>query len=63
MERSIVDIHAPQHRLYFLPDPQGQGSLRATRPQLSGALGSRAGIASTDPAKATGEKPPAAGNK
>ena len=36
----------PWQCLYFLPDPQGQGSLRPTRPQLSGLFGSRSGAGS-----------------
>src|SRR5690606_29992848 len=32
---------APWQCLNFLPDPQGQGSLRLTRPQVAGSFGSR----------------------
>ena len=31
----------PWQCLYFLPEPQGQGSLRPTLPQLDGSFGSR----------------------
>lgn len=48
---------AMQHRLYFLPDPQGQGSLRdglipengwLSRPALDGHAGDRSGADGID---------------
>jgi len=39
----VGGLLAPQHFLYFLPDPQGQGSFRPTLDDRNGAL--RAGTA------------------
>ena len=39
--RFAYATNLPWQCLYFLPDPQGQGSLRPTRPQLEGSFGSR----------------------
>src|SRR5882757_7300092 len=45
--------YLPWQCLYFLPEPQGQSSLRPTLPQLAGFLGSR----SAAPAWGTSEAP------
>src|SRR6202163_3326963 len=37
--------YLPWQCLYFLPEPQGQSSLRPTLPQLAGFLGSRLAVA------------------
>ena len=39
--------------MYFLPDPHGQGALRATRPQVLGSFGSIAAAAARDAAGKT----------
>src|SRR5580692_312556 len=38
---SKPQAYLPWQCLYFLPEPQGQSSLRPTLPQLAGLLGSR----------------------
>ena len=38
---SDVQANRPWQCLYFLPEPQGQGSLRPTWPQVAGSFGSR----------------------
>src|SRR4051812_49236172 len=40
-QRQAITI--PWHCLYFLPEPQGQGSLRPTLPQVDGLRASRFG--------------------
>src|ERR1700681_1564515 len=37
--------YLPWQCLYFLPEPQGQSSLRPILPQLAGFFGSRSGVA------------------
>src|ERR1700737_2931578 len=52
--------YLPWQCLYFLPEPQGQSSLRPTLPQVSGFLGSRLAVAagtSEAPANASSSSP------
>src|SRR5579862_4556414 len=44
-EESLPQAYLPWQCLYFLPEPQGQSSLRPTLPQLAGFLGSRSAVA------------------
>src|SRR6266481_1888267 len=52
--------YLPWQCLYFLPEPQGQSSLRPTLPQLAGFFGSRLAVAagtSEAPANANASSP------
>src|ERR1700737_3744899 len=52
--------YLPWQCLYFLPEPQGQSSLRPTLPQLAGFFGSRLAVAagtSEAPANANSSSP------
>src|SRR6202011_1694991 len=61
-KRPVSRPHAylPWQCLYFLPEPQGQSSLRPTLPQVAGFLGSRLAVAagtSEAPANASSSSP------
>src|SRR5258707_7572403 len=43
--RRAAHTYLPLQCLYFLPEPQGQSSLRPTLPQVAGFLGSRSAVA------------------
>src|SRR5450631_1655818 len=57
---SRAHTYLPWQCLYFLPEPQGQSSLRPTLPQLAGFFGSRLAVAagtSEAPANAISSSP------
>ncbi len=45
--RDAYYANRPWQCLNFLPEPQGQASLRPTRPQVDGSFGSRLGEAAS----------------